>query len=145
MITVERTAEVPHPVPAVFAYLSDFTRTEEWDPATIRTTRTDDGPLRVGATFHNVSHFGSRLTELDYRIERFEQDARVTFTGNNRTVEATDDLTFTGLGDACVITYRAHFRFKRWVRLIEPLLRRRFEPIADETMAHLVRTLAERL
>jgi carbon monoxide dehydrogenase subunit G len=141
VITVERTVEVARPVPAVFAFLADFTNTEQWDPGTVSTTRTDDGPLRVGATFHNVSQFGGRRTELDYRIVRFEVDTRLTFTGDNRTVEATDDLTFSGLGDTTVITYRAHFRFKRWARLAEPFLRSRFEPIADETVEQLRTTL----
>ena len=145
VITLERTVDVPRPVSAVFAYLSDFTRTEQWDPGTVRTTRTDTGPLGVGATFHNVSTFGKRTTELEYRCMRFEPDTHLTFTGNNRTVEATDDLAFEGRGDSTRITYRAHFRFKRWVRLLEPLLKRRFDPIAEETVAQLARTLTEQL
>lgn len=145
VITVERTVEVARPIAAVFAYLADFTHTEQWDPGTISTTRTDDGPLRVGSTFRNVSRFGKRVTELDYHVVRLEPDARLTFTGNNRTVEATDDMTLRAHDAATVITYRAHFRFKRWVRPLEPLLRSRFEPIADETVAQLAKTLTEQL
>lgn len=145
MITVERTLEVARPLSAVFDYLADFTHTEQWDPGTISTTRTDDGPLRVGSTFRNVSRFGKRVTELDYRVVRLEPDVRLTFTGDNRTVEATDDMTFSGSGDQTVITYRAHFRFKRWVRLIEPMLKSRFDPIADETVGQLAKTLANEL
>lgn len=141
MITVERTVRVERSLPAVFTFLSDFTATEQWDPGTVTTARTDDGPLRLGSTFHNVSQYRGRRTELDYRIERFEPDVRLTFVGDNKTVQATDDMSFAPDGASTVITYRAHFSFKRWARLAEPFLRRGFEPIADETVAQLKRTL----
>lgn len=141
MITVERTVEVACPVATVFAYLADFTTTTEWDPGTVRTTRTDSGPLGVGARFHNVSRFRGRQTELDYRCMVHEPDTHLVFTGENRTVTATDDLTLRPSGSATVITYQARFVFKGLARLAEPVLRRGFEPIADETVAQLRRTL----
>ncbi len=142
MITVERTVDVDRPVAAVFAYLADFTHTEQWDPGTVSTTRTDHGALGVGARFHNVSEFHGRRTELDYQVVRFDQDEHLTFTGDNRTVTATDDLTFRATESGTRITYRAHFTFKRWARLAEPLLRRGFASIADETAEQLGATLA---
>jgi carbon monoxide dehydrogenase subunit G len=142
MITVERTVEVDKAVGAVFTYLSDFTNTEHWDPGTVRTTRSDDGPLRVGATFHNVSSYRDRQTELDYAVMRYEPDVHLTFTGTNKTVEATDDMAFRADGDErTVITYRAHFRFKGLARLAEPFLKRGFDSIADDTVIQLKRTL----
>src|SRR5690348_1031446 len=45
-MNIERTVETPTPIEAVFAYLSDFTTTTEWDPGTVETTRrTGDGGL----------------------------------------------------------------------------------------------------
>lgn len=143
MISVERTLRVQRPLSVVFDYLSDFTRTEEWDPGTVTTTRTDDGPLRVGSTFHNVSTYRGRQTELDYRVVRLDPLEHLTFTGVNSTVEATDDMGFTGDDTHTVITYRAFFRFQRWFRLAEPFLRGGFEPTADETVAQLARTLEQ--
>ena len=146
MITVERELVVERPVAHVFAYLSDFTHTEQWDPGTITTRRTDgDGPLAVGSTFHNTSEYRGRRTELDYRLVRLDPDEHLTFTGANKTVEATDDLAFRAEpaddGERTVITYRAHFRFKGVFALAEPFLRKGFEPIADDTVSQLKRTL----
>ena len=141
MITIERTVTVQRPVRDVFTYLADFVHTGAWDPGTVSTTRTDGGPLGVGARFHNVSQYRGRRTELDYVLARFEPHAHLTFTGNNRTVEATDDMTFADHAGSTSITYRAHFRFKGWVRFAEPVLRRGFEPIADDTVAQLRATL----
>ncbi len=41
-----RTVTTANPLDKVFAYLSDFTTTTEWDPGTVRTVRTaGDGGL----------------------------------------------------------------------------------------------------
>ncbi|MBE7187964.1 SRPBCC family protein [Jatrophihabitans endophyticus] len=141
MITVERRVQTDSDLPAVFAYLSDFTHTEQWDPGTVRTTRTDDGPLRQGSTFHNVSTYRGRQTELDYRVVRLDDDEHLTFTGVNKTVEATDDMSFAAEDGHTVVTYRAHFAFKGWARLAEPFLRHGFERIADDTVIQLKRVL----
>ena len=154
MITVEREVVVERPLALVFAYLADFTHTERWDPGTVTTVRTDgDGPLVVGSTFRNTFQFRGRRTELDYRLGRLDPDEHLTFTGVNSTVEATDDLAFRaepGDGNAddggdptdrTVITYRAHFRFRGAYRLAEPFVRKGFEPIADDTVIQLKRTL----
>ncbi len=142
MITVERIVEVDRPIEAIFAYLADFTHTEQWDPGTVRTTRVDVAPLSVGARFHNVSQFRGRRTELDYVLKVYDLDKHLVFTGNNKTVEATDDLSLrSDRPGTTTITYRAHFRFKGVARLAEPYLRPKFGPIADDTVAQLARTL----
>jgi uncharacterized protein YndB with AHSA1/START domain len=146
MITVEREVVVERPVAEVFDYLADFTHTEQWDPGTVSTVRTDgDRPLMVGSTFRNTSEFRGRRTELDYRIVRLDPDEHLTFTGVNKTVEATDDMSFRAEagddGERTVLTYRAHFRFRGVFRLAEPMLRKGFEPIADDTVIQLKRTL----
>ncbi len=146
MICVERVLTVDKSPHAVFTYLSDFTTTEHWDPGTVTTVRTDDGPLREGSTFRNISQFRGRQTELDYRLMTFEPDRHLVFTGNNKTVEATDDLSLTATSDGGTqITYRARFSFKGVARLAEPFLRRGFEAIADETVAQLSEALESRL
>ena len=45
----------------VFAYLSDFTTTTEWDPGTVRTTR-ESGDGGIGTRYRNVSRFLGRET-----------------------------------------------------------------------------------
>ena len=55
MVQVERSLTVRTPVERVVAYLADFAHTEEWDPGTVSCTRTGEGPIVVGARWHNVS------------------------------------------------------------------------------------------
>ncbi|GAA1891256.1 SRPBCC family protein [Lapillicoccus jejuensis] len=144
MITVSRTLQVAPSPSVVFAYLEDFTRTQEWDPGTVTTTRSDPPgtALGVGAHFHNVSTYRGRETQLDYVCTVHEQDRHLVFEGRNRTVHAADDLTLApSATGGTVVTYRARFAFQRWVRYVEPFLRRGFEPIADETVARLTEVL----
>ena len=65
---IVRTITVAKPVHLVFAYLSDFTTTTEWDPGTIRTTRAS-GDGGVGTEYLNTSKFLGRETQLTYVVE----------------------------------------------------------------------------
>jgi carbon monoxide dehydrogenase subunit G len=143
MLTVERTVQTPSPVDRVFDYLADFTHTNEWDPGTVETTRLDDGPIGVGARFHNVSEFRGRRTELEYRLVRCDPGQRLTFVGENKAVTSMDDMTFTANGAGTSIRYQAHFDFKGIAKLVAPFLRSGIEKLADETVSSMTRALAQ--
>jgi carbon monoxide dehydrogenase subunit G len=141
MLRVERTLTVALPASDVFGYLSDFTNTEQWDPGTVTTTRTSSGPIVAGSTFHNVSEFLGRRTELDYVLTRFEPTSHLLFTGNNKTATAMDDLTFVDEGGQTTITYRATFDFHGLAKLAEPFLRPGLNKLANKTIDQLQATL----
>lgn len=144
MVSVERTFVVTRPPTEVFDYLSDFTNTEHWDPGTVSTTRLDSGPIRAGATFHNVSKFRGRTTELDYELTDYQPVNGLVFTGKNKTVTSRDKLRFTAAGDDTSITYRAEFDFHGLAKLAAPLLKPGLEKLADETIAQMKSTIERR-
>ena len=77
---IVRTVKVAQPVHLVFAYLSDFTTTTQWDPGTVRTIRrTGDGG--VGTEYVNTSKFLGRETELTYVVEDLVPDQRIRLHG----------------------------------------------------------------
>lgn len=131
MVTVERTFTVPKAPNAVVDYLKDFSRTEQWDPGTVSCARLDDGPVREGSTWRNVSNFKGRTTELTYRLARLEP-TRLTFVGENKTATSTDDLTFATVQGGTRITYRADIVFHGLAKLADPFLRGEFERLGDE-------------
>ncbi|MET9649646.1 MULTISPECIES: SRPBCC family protein [unclassified Streptomyces] len=144
VIKVERSFLVALPRDELVAYLEDFGHTESWDPGTVRCVRTDDGPLRPGATWHNTSRFRGRTTELEYRLVGSETD-RLEFAGENKTVTAHDELLFEARSPAVTrLTYRASLRFKGLARLAAPFLRAEFERLADEVVERLPAAVAER-
>jgi carbon monoxide dehydrogenase subunit G len=144
VLTVERTFTVQAPIENVFDYLADFTNTNDWDPGTVRTTRLDNGPLQVGAKFHNVSKFRGRETELDYELTVFDPRTHLTFQGTNKTVTSTDDLSFRPDGSGTRIHYAARFDFHGVAKLAQPFLSSTFETLADDTVMKMTGVL-ERL
>jgi carbon monoxide dehydrogenase subunit G len=140
MVQVERTVTVRTPVDRVAGYLADFAHTEEWDPGTVRCTRSDAGPVAVGAQWHNVSEFRGKETELDYRLTRFDPD-RVRFVGENKTATSTDDFTLTPGPDGTTVHYRATIVFHGLAKLASPLLKREFERLGDEVVPALTGAL----
>jgi len=141
VLRVSRRFTVDRSPAEVYDFLVDFTNTERWDPGTIRTTRIDDGPLEVGARFHNVSEFRGRQTELDYELSHTEAGRHLVFTGRNKTVTSTDDLTFTPDGSSTSITYAATFDFHGVAALVAPFLRSSLERLADRTVAQMTGVL----
>ncbi|MEZ0111050.1 carbon monoxide dehydrogenase subunit G [Catenulispora sp. EB89] len=137
---VQRTIRVNRPQETVVAYLADFGNAVQWDPGTMSCLRTDQGPVRVGSTWRNVSDFNDRISELDYRLERMEP-TRLTFVGRNKQATTTDDLRFATDGDTTTITYDAEIRFNGVLKLAGPFLRSNFEKLADEVETSLAAVL----
>lgn len=143
---VERTFTVAKPIEEVFAYLGDFTHTEEWDPGTVTTTRTGgDGGL--GTTYANTSEFMGRRVELTYETITYDQPVRVQFRGRNTSATATDSMSLSPAGSGgsagTTVHYRADFDFGLLGNLVVPLvIRRKLDKVADETVEQMKRALA---
>lgn len=136
MIDVERTFEVRQPVSVVVDYLKDFSRAEEWDPGTKSCTRTDSGPIQVGSTWHNVSVFKGKETELEYRLAEFDT-GRLRFQGENKTASSTDTITVQATDTGSAITYHAQIEFHGLAKLATPFLKSEFEELGDKTVAQM--------
>lgn len=139
---LQRTVETGAAPDRVFAYLSDFTRTEEWDPGTVRTTRTS-GDGGVGTTYDNVSKFAGRETELTYRVTEHQPDSRFVIVGRNKTVTSTDTLVITPHGQGSRVTYTADFAFNGVAKLVVPFLGKAFQKLGDEAEDGLRQALAK--
>jgi carbon monoxide dehydrogenase subunit G len=142
--TVQRTIEIERAQDEVFGYLADFSHAPDWDPATVSCERLDAGPIRVGARFRYVGTFRGRETDLDYTLEQLEPERRLVFVGRNRTVTATDELTFAGTGEHTTIGYTARLDFHGLTRLAAPLLKRTFERMGDEVAVRMRQVLEPR-
>ncbi len=137
---IRRQVMTSRPLGEVFAYLSDFTTTTEWDPGTVKTTRIS-GDGRVGSVYANTSSFNGRRTELVYTVTVFEPNALVQLQGENRTIHATDTISFESTPGGTRITYDAHFRFKGLAKLAQPFLGRAFQRLGDAAQAGMQNAL----
>lgn len=138
---IERTVEVDRPVAVVFAYLSDFTTTTQWDPGTVRTTLIQ-GDGGVGTTYHNTSSFNGRETELVYEVTDLVPNELFALRGENKTLVARDTMRFEATPSGGTrMTYTADFTFKGLAKLIAPLLGPAFKKLGDEAEQGLHDTL----
>jgi carbon monoxide dehydrogenase subunit G len=128
---LQRTVETKAAPAVVFAYLSDFTHTNEWDPGTVHTELTS-GDGGVGTKYHNVSKFMGRETELTYEVVQHQPDYRFALRGENSSVIANDTMEISRSGAGSTVTYTADFEFKGIGKLVAPLLKPALKKLGDE-------------
>jgi carbon monoxide dehydrogenase subunit G len=138
---LRRTVATKATPEAVFAYLSDFTTTNEWDPGTVRTVLLS-GDGGVGTTYRNTSTFLGRQTELTYEVVEHRPHTLFALRGENSSVVAHDTMEIEPAGFACQVTYTADFEFKGLGRLVAPLLRPALKKLGDDAEQGLRSALA---
>jgi carbon monoxide dehydrogenase subunit G len=140
MPSVSRTFSVAVPPNRVIDYLKDFANAEEWDPGTESCTREGDGPIEVGATWHNVSKIVGVTAELTYTLEQLTNRTLV-FVGRNDSSTSTDTITIDASGAGSVITYEADLEMKGAAKLLSPAMKLVFEKLANDTEKQLTSVL----
>ncbi len=142
---ITRTISVPETPPAlVYAYLSDFRTSEEWDPGTLETVLVH-GDGEVGSQYRNRSVFRGRESELTYVTIDLQPGRLVVMRGENSTVTVRDTMSVRpGAGGAgSVLVYEADFTFKGLARLATPVLRGSLRRLGDAAEGALTRVLPQ--
>ena len=139
---LQRTVLVPASPERVFAYLSDFTTTTEWDPGTV-TTELVSGDGGVGTTYRNVSKFLGRESTLTYTVTEHAAPTRFALRGENATVVANDTMEIQAAGAGTQVTYTADFQFRGVARFLAPLLRPALTKLGDDAEEGLADALGK--
>jgi carbon monoxide dehydrogenase subunit G len=126
---------------SVFAYLSDFSSTREWDPNVVDAERIGDGPIAVGTEFRLWTSFAGRRSAITYRVVEFDPPRAVTFRGENALVTSLDRITFEAIEGGTRVVYDADLRLKGLFKVGEPLLRLALNRLGRQALAGLRRTL----
>lgn len=126
---------------AVFAYLSDFETTTEWDPGTVKTVRAS-GDGGVGTVYRNRSRFAGRESDLTYTVIERRDPELIRLRGENAAIVAIDTITVRPAGTGSHVVYEAKFRFKGARKVAVPFLGRAFKKLGDEAEAGLREALA---
>lgn len=139
---ITRTITADTEPAAVYAYLSDFTTSEQWDPGTVETTLVE-GDGGVGSRYHNRSVFRGNETELTYVTMELQPDRLVVMRGENKSVIAQDTMSIRPGKDGrgTELVYEADFTFKGLAKLATPFLRGQLTKLGDEAEDALNREL----
>ena len=141
MARYKASVDSPQPPGEVFAYLSDFSTTAEWDPGVVEAEQLGDAPLAEGSEFRIVADFLRRRTTLIYSVVEYDPPNAVTFRGENSSVVSLDRITFDPSDGGTRITYDADLALKGPFRLAGPLLAFAFKRVGDRALAGMRRTL----
>jgi carbon monoxide dehydrogenase subunit G len=135
------SVDTSRPPDEMFAYLSDFSSTQEWDPGVIEAERLGDAPIRKGTEFRLLASFLHRKIPLTYRIVEYDPPNAVTFRGESSTVVSLDRITFEPSESGTQITYDADLVLKGPFKLAGPLLGVAFKRVGARALAGLRKTV----
>jgi carbon monoxide dehydrogenase subunit G len=102
----------------VFAYLSDFSTTAEWDPGVVDAEHLGDEPVAEGSEFRLVVDFLHRKRTFTYSIVEYDPPSAVAFRGENSSVISLDRITFEPSDGGTRITHDADLALKGAARLV---------------------------
>jgi len=138
---IERVIRVSTPVETVWAFMADFTTTEQWDPPTVSTVRTS-GDGGVGTTYHNVSRLLGSDQDVDYRVTQRVERELLQLEGDAGSVKLRDTITFAATPEGGTeVTYRAEFHPVGVAKIVGPLLPAPLKILGDRVSASLAETL----
>lgn len=134
MTVLNEELKVSRPLDEVFGLVGDFANAEVWDPGVEESRAITEGPVRVGSRYELTVVFNGRRLPMTYEVTAFDPPRRVELVGTGSTVDARDDIRFEATDEGTRILYMADLRLKGVLRLIEPLLRSKFEQVGRRAM-----------
>jgi dehydrogenase/reductase SDR family member 12 len=137
-VTLDETIEVSRPLHEVFAYVSEFSRIEEWDPGVARGHKLTPGAPAVGSQYQIDMKAGF---SLHYTIVEFEPDRRMSMTVDSRVFTAREEILFSVAENGTQVRYIANFNFPLPLALVNQLYPAAMERVGKSTMDGLTEAL----
>ena len=140
LVTLDETIEVKRPLHEVFAYISEFSRIEEWDPAVARGHKLTPGAPAVGSEYRIDMKAGF---SLDYRIIELEPDRRMLMTVDSRLFTAREEILFTATDNGTAVRYIANFDFPAPLAAANRLFPAAMDRVGKSAMSGMKRALED--
>jgi uncharacterized protein YndB with AHSA1/START domain len=121
MIKAEQTVVIDRPIEEVFAYVTDQTKTPNWQAGLIEVQRTTAGPIGVGTRHTLVRKFMGRRMEADNEYVAYEPHRLVTFRTTSGPALVASYL-FDAVPDGTRLTSRVELDGAGLFGLLEPVV-----------------------
>lgn len=112
-----------------FASVAEFANIEKWDPGVARSVKLTPGATRVGTDYALVLNYNGRAMNMTYTVTEFRPNSRIVLEGRGKQIAAVDTIGFEPSGNGTVVTYQADLQLTGVARLMQPLIKSRFESI----------------
>ena len=140
LVTLDETIDVQRPLHEVFAYVSEFSRIEEWDPAVARGHKLTPGLPTVGSEYRIDMKAGF---SLHYTIIELEQDQRMLMTVDSKLFTAREEILFSKTRSGTRVRYIAKFDFPAPLAAAHRLYPAAMERVGKSAMAGLQAALED--
>lgn len=140
-ITLDETIDVQRPLNEVFAYVSEFSRIDEWDPGVARGHKLTPGAPAVGSQYRIDMKAGF---SLQYTIIELEQDSRMLMTVDSKVFTAREEIIFAKNGTGTTVRYIARFNFPLPLAVANRLYPAAMDKVGKSTMVGLKQALEDK-
>ena len=133
------TVRTPMAPADAFAYLSDLSNVDEWDPGVSRAEQVaGDGPGEGAA--YELDASGATLR---YEVDLFDPPRAVRARARNAFITSVDTVTVEPDGEApgSIVTYDADLTLNGLLKLGDPVLKLAFDRVGDKAAAGLTEKL----
>lgn len=132
---------VDTPLEEAFAFTSDFSNIDAWDPGVAISKKIGDDPVGVGTRYELEVRFGRSTIPMTYEITEYAAPNRVVLVGRGDKLEAVDEIEFSSQDNMTRVDYRADLEFKGLVRYAVPLLSPMLRKVGTRALDGLVDAL----
>ncbi len=141
LITLDESIEVRRPLREVFAYVSEFSRIEEWDPAVARGHKLTPGAPAQGSEYRIEMKAGF---SLHYRILELEPQRRMLMEVDSRLFTAREEIFFSATkSGGTMVRYVAKFNFPGPLATANKLYPALMDRVGKSTMRGLQEALED--
>ncbi|MCP4467799.1 MAG: SDR family NAD(P)-dependent oxidoreductase [Halieaceae bacterium] len=134
MTTLNESVDVARGIDEVFAYVSDFTTTAEWDATATSAVKLTSGKIRVGTEFKVVCALPVGSVPITYRITELRAPDFLRLEGRSALFTVTDSIHFYRSERGTQIDYEAKFEFKGILAPVFSLSRKGLENMGWESV-----------
>ncbi|MCB1706198.1 MAG: SDR family NAD(P)-dependent oxidoreductase [Halioglobus sp.] len=143
MTVLHESADIDRPVEEVYAYVSDFATTEEWDPTVLGARKLTPGAIAVGTQFEVVCALPVGSVTLLYTVQALQEYTRIELRGTCAFFDVEDVITLSGTATGTRLDYRAVFHFKPVVATVAAFSQKGLEKMGRESVAGLAEALRD--
>ncbi|MEZ5569043.1 MAG: SDR family NAD(P)-dependent oxidoreductase [Halioglobus sp.] len=141
LLTLDEEIAVDRPLNEVFAYVSEFSRIEEWDPAVQRGVKLTPGKPAVGSEYRIEMKAGF---SLHYVMRELEPDARMLMDVTSKVFSAREEILFREHPEGgSIVRYIATFDFPTPLATANKLYPAVMDKVGKKTMEGLKRALED--
>ncbi|MGB5325369.1 MAG: SDR family NAD(P)-dependent oxidoreductase, partial [Pseudomonadales bacterium] len=139
--TLAEKITVQRPLQEVFAYVSEFSNIEQWDPAVRSAEKLSDGLPGIGSEYCINMRAGF---SLNYVIEEFEPGRRMQMAVTSRWFNAEEEIRFEQVGEDTTVRYIANFDFPKAMLALNKRFPFLMDRVGKATMSGMKQALEDR-